>query len=546
METINKFITARFKIVLGIALVLSLAIYAHNAFSTTRAGSDQLYQLGAAVNYLEENGFSLLSSYDFENIERKTLDKWPRFYLVLAVPVLALTGKNVELSFLLIRVMSFLVFLLSFLYVIKNLDLRFKESISVLAGPILAILLVPVNYGGAADIFAISATLVSVVVLYRYWYENQSIKYVLLYFLLIALLPQIRYAYVPIAIAMIFFFLLVHFFVEKKLQNQWHYLFVVLPICSLIYILSSSYFVQKSNKYLEAKTELPGLIENSIVWLKPFYAPFFNSFFPDYILLNFLSRFGFYDKVVLYTFALFILISLIILFALVKNYLSKIKGLKSLFAKGKFIETSLFFIIAANIAVYILIYRNSNFMLEDIQSGLIFKRSLAVANRYFVPIHVSVFLLAIIYIVNENSNILKSVLFASVLFGCLHYTYLRVIVYSPFDRAQNMDIVNLPEGSYNDMVAMSDIMRSYKIDGKVYFFSNVDSNNENFRQIKPGHFAVANGLIRVPKDDLRIDKCNSSDKCILLQSISNTEDLSRDEWGLEYKGQIYSLYKYKL
>ena len=273
-----------------LAFILSIFIYAFNVYSAQRVGSDHLHQLGSAVNFIEGNGFTKLSTQDFNHIDKVDVNAWPYFYRIVSTPVLLITNKNIEITFYIVLVLGYAFFLFSLLYFINKLEIQYKQRIMFLACILIPIITSAIKYGGDIDLFSVGVTLLSLTFLIDYWYKDQKLKYIILFSVFVALLPQMRYAYIPQTLAFIMFFMLVHFFSGKLMKNKSHYLFLFLPVISLVQIIQSPYFQKTSSRLVKGSENSFFQLENFQLWLKPFYAPFFNSFFPDYIIVSFLKK----------------------------------------------------------------------------------------------------------------------------------------------------------------------------------------------------------------------------------------------------------------
>ena len=164
-------------------------------------------------------------------------------------------------------------------------------------------------------------------------------------------------------------------------------------------------------------------------------------------------------------------------------------------------------------------------------------------NRYFAPIHIATYLLAIYYLVKNNSRFFKILLFAAIGFGSLHFLYLRT-VYHPFSRTANMDIVNNPPGSYQDNQTIGQIIKEERNNKLVYYSSQIvnEKGSVNYRQANPNLFALANGAI-ILNPDSDLSSYNNAEESVFY-SVFTEEVILDDKWQIEYQGKVYSLWKY--
>ena len=530
-----------------VAFLFAMLAYGYLNYTSARVGSDQMVQLGTAVNFLEGNGFSQLNASEIGQVEQTKVLAWPYFYRILAVPVLLITNKNVELSFLLLGVFSFGLLLLATAFFIQQMPIKKPRWLIGLLFILAPFMLNPFKYPADSDALALAFTLFGLAYLFRYFFTTQKTKDLLLFAICVALLPQIRHAYVPQAIAFILFFLLLTIVHRKKVKMA-DLLSLVLPLISLAIAFSSPYFQSLSGKYLADPEAIARITEGTRTFLPRFYAPFFNSFFPDYILVTFLQRFpALYEKTAVPVLSLFALVSLVIIFAILYFFFVKTeepKKLGSYFKYPKITETGLLFIAATHLVFYLFLYRSKFYFLEEILSPNLNYQSLAVVNRYFAPIHISIFILAVFYLIKYKHWFFKILVFSSLAFSLLHFTYLRTMVYHPTDRQANMDIVNLPEGSYNDIVKIGKLIKEEKKTKTTYFISGVEHGADNFRQIKPPIFAIANGAILLsPKADLK-EALGDESISVLFSAQKDVRPPMEWNWDPLYEGRVYSLYKF--
>lgn len=523
----------------------AVLLYSYQVCTTSRIGSDDIVQLSTVAHFIDGDGFVVQSADDLNVIKSEKLLSWPYFYRLVAVPVMFITGSNVELTSLMLTIIAFAFLLLSIGYFIKNINLDKKKIILGLIFLFSAINTAPIKSMGSSDLFALGFSLLAIIFLLKVFNENEKLKYTLLFFCTVALLPQIRYAYVPVSMGFMVLYFIVLFINKLSFSKKWLSLFVVIPIISLFYVITNPYFLGTSERY--TATSVSPILEapETISWLKLFYAPFFNSFFPDYILVSFGQKFPMiWEKIVIPVFAVFAILSMVILVFVFLHYFKKTKNIASLFTKEKLPETSLMVLAFSTLALYLIIYRNMGYSKSQLLSPVVLYEKLAVVNRYFGPIHIASYLLAIMYIVKYNSRFFKLLIFASVLFGFSHFVYLRT-VYHPFSRTTNMDIVNNPPGSYYDNQNIGKIIKESRAHKTVFYTSEITNakGNVNYRQMSPNLFAMANGAVMLSAD-ARLDAFDAN-KHHVYRSDFNTTEIDSDIWELVYSGNIYSLWEYQ-
>jgi hypothetical protein len=255
-----------------------------------------------------------------------------------------------------------------------------------------AITTAPIKYMGDSDMFALGFALLSLSFLIKHFNNESNKIFIILFFITVALLPQIRYAYVPISLSLILLYFITSFF-NNKCFNKWQLGLLVFPALSFLKTFTNPYFLGTADRYTNTSTETIQVVtEKAIIWLKPFYAPFFNSFYPDYILVSFgLKQPELWAKIAVYIFAGFAIASLGILIVVLLNYFGKKPSIKNLFKGDKISETGLLFIAFSTLAFFILIQYQYAYKFSEINSETILYKSLGVVNRYYAPIHGFIF-----------------------------------------------------------------------------------------------------------------------------------------------------------
>jgi hypothetical protein len=526
--------------VLFILFFLSVSIQAWTYFSHHRVGSDQMIQIGTAVGFLDEGKFNLEFARNIEcDIEKRKIFEWPYFERILAVPILILTNKNPETTYLILKTVSFAFILFSLIFFLSTIYIARKRLLIALLIVFSSFALAPFKSLGDSDMFAVGFTFLALSFFLKHFQESKNNKWIILFFLTIAILPQIRYAFIPASITLLGLYIITSF-IHKKSFKIMHLIFISIPFLSLISIVSNSYFIKQSARNTAVIEIIK--VDESIWWMKSFYAVFFNAFIPDYIIISFTQKFKvFYENSALFIFASFSLISIIILIYILYYYFKKQSSILKLFNYEKLPETILMIVLFSDLLFYIFLGRNSSGSLKELYSETIVYGKLAVMNRYFGLMHFLILFLSIIFIFKYKSKLFKGFIYTSIFFGTLHFFYLRT-VYHPFDRKYNMNIVNSPAGSYYDIQQIGEILRYEKKQKKVYFAHDFGSSieEENFRQITPRLIAMANHVVLLNSLDglnKEITKYNS----IYYSSMGN--NLNQD-WELVYKGNVYHLFKY--
>ncbi len=110
-ESIKKFLSL--PIVSAIVVIIAIAAKIFIQFYFLNIDNDKSYQILAAQNFLNGNGFSLLEVYanDLSTSAYVPLTKWPPGYSLLLAPFLAICKNNAILATLLLDTLACLLFI---------------------------------------------------------------------------------------------------------------------------------------------------------------------------------------------------------------------------------------------------------------------------------------------------------------------------------------------------------------------------------------------------------------------------------------------------
>jgi|GEM_PF-4136433 len=541
------------KIKLGVLFFFAILLFSWQEYTTRRVAADEMIQIGTTQNFLSGNGFNIFYADNLNEVQGKKISTWPYFYRIAVIPFLVITNKNVELSFLFMEIMSFIVLLLTLRYFANSMNFLKKEVVlaAIYFFSSFAIVVIK-QLGGSSDLIALSFSLLSLMFFRKHFIQPSDTKNIILFFISIALLPQIRYAYIPVSIAFLCFYCITVLYNMKKFK-AWHLSLIILPIISLLHTIQKTYFINTAERLITTSSIVQSASEHKIIWLKPFYAPFFNSFFPDYILISAgLKSPVIWEKIAIFVMTVFALISFIIILCILYYFIKNTFKFRALFFPTKLHETGLIILIFSSLALYIVIYKNHTYTHSEILSETFLYEKLANVNRLFAPIQMGTYLLVAIYAFKYKSKFFKLLIITSLLFGCMHFLYLRT-VYHPFNRKKNMMIVNNPAGSYNDAVSIGNIIKKEKISRRVFYLSNIHSvkgniNNpkgvKNYMQINPNIFAMANAAI-ILSHKATLSDINAETESVYYSGFMNEELPMNGKWKTVYAGEVYGLWIYE-
>jgi len=510
---------------------LSLIILIIIIYTRSFPASDHLNQLGSAFNFIKGNGFSL-AFFDGKEISYYNLDHWPKFYSLVLAFCLFIT-KNVNLSFLLGEFSLFSLFVFS-LYQIINL--LFKELVNKnlainLAAISLATSIAPFKYGKGMDLACVSVFLILAVHLYKYYFEKSNYKHIVFVFIGLSFICHMRYDYLPKALMFYVFIIALDIFQKHTRKHLFLKTFLSLVFfVNFSSIYFSDYFQKTSPSIANVATTQT--VNFDSYW-NVLYAPFINSFIPDFIIYTFLGKFLSYSLSNNYFFFVLILSvsSLIIVFALLKNI------------KKHFLTILLLFFCISNLVTLFVVYGPFEFYKNSwVEDPYVISYSgLAVVNRYFLLLHVSTFLLGMYYGLAYKKPFFRYLIYCSVFFGLIHFCYL-FSRYS-LEKEENQKLVSNPSEVYIDCQKINTIL-------------NLDNDNNNLfvplyqndtiynRQVKPEQIARSNGFIIYRSKDAfkSAMKFNTKfDNIYICSSTRRKETLKSYE--TIYSGKIYSLHK---
>lgn len=390
------------------------------------------------------------------------------------------------------------------------------------------------------DVACVSVFLISSVSLYKYYYENLYYKHIVVVFFGLFFICHMRYDYLPKALMFYVFIISIDIF-QKNTRKH-----VFLKI-----LLSFVFFVNFTTLYFSdyfQKTS-PGaanLVSTQTInfdsYWNVLYAPFINSFFPDFIIYTFLGKF--LSSTLSHNYFLFVLIlsgsSLIILLVLLKNYDVKLI-LKNI--KKNFIPITLLFFCISNFITLFVVYGLFEFYnFSWIESPYTMAYSgLAIVNRYFLLLHVSTFLLGIYYGLAHKNTFFRYLIFCSILFGLIHFCYL----FSKYSlkKEENLKLVSNPSEVYVDCQKINTIL-NLDNDNNSLFVPLYQNDTIYNRQIKPEQIARSNGFVIYRSKDAfnsALEFNTKFDNVYICSSTKRKETFKSYE--TIYKGEIYSLHK---
>jgi hypothetical protein len=105
--------------------------------------------------------------------------------------------------------------------------------------------LAPFKSLGDSDMLAIGFTFLALSFFLKHFRESKNNKWIILFFLTIAILPQIRYAFVTASITLLGLYIITSYF-HKKIFKITHLIFISIPFLSLVNIVTNSYFIKQT------------------------------------------------------------------------------------------------------------------------------------------------------------------------------------------------------------------------------------------------------------------------------------------------------------
>lgn len=528
----NKVLNDKYIIKVSSTLYLIYAI-----LTRVRLGSDQLQQIGSTINFLKGNGFSN-AVFNGYNITFETLYSWPFFYRIIYIPFLFI--NNIEFSYLFIKIFAYGVLIFS-LYQIFYRVLTDQSLINISINIVflsIGFCFAPFGFGSEIDIFCISFVFLLVTKTNDYFLKENKAVHLLLIFFYLFLLLNSRYAYLPF----VGLYLVLLVLIEIKYKTILKFLSIKIFCGS---ILGLNFLLLITNPYFQ-KTAASFQESSNIVssFWNFFYSVGFNAMFPDYIVLNFLYKFFNFDFVSNYLYFV-IPVSFVSCFVFLFLLYKIIKGLyknKSYFYS---LELLLFISGLLNLVTLIYIYGiTHNYELSRNTSIYSFIYSgLSVHNRYLILTFSCFFILLIFYGLKYSIKYIQVLLLLSLAFGFSHSLYLTK-KYS-YKRSENMNIVNLPSGSYEDCINIYNTIKKNESKNGL-FIQGYLQDSSSHRQLKPKTMALALGLTIFSgskatlinhKNNINF---NTFDNIYFCDYTKNKNTMFTNKI---YEGNVYSLYQ---
>lgn len=527
--------------------LICLAIVCFVIYSRSFPGNDQLIQYGSSFNFLK--GLGLNTQYfDGENIYFIPVDQWPIFYQYFSLPFIFIT-KNPVFTFMITSLFSKIFLSIVIYNLFKKIfgnKYNFAFNVFII---IITISLAPIGYGTDVDIIAASSLIFSLIILHHYYFYGKKITYLILFFLIVAIICHMRYAYVP-KVTIFLVVILIYEILNKNLKNHLliKIILALLSFVNVLYILVGPYFQKTSGKIVSSS--ISGAEDLNSYW-HLLYAPLVNSFFPDFILFNFMSKFfgSFTNDYYLVFVIVMMVFSILIFYLLIKGFLLYYKREK--LTSISFISLFLLVFISINIVVLFIVYGPYGVYTKEQISDTykISYEGLAIVNRYFVLLHISVFTLAIFYAIVWKKNFFRKLLFFSFLFGIFHFIYLFT-VYS-VKRTENLKLLTKPESVLIDCNEINKILIS-NIQENILFYPVYINDSIIYRQTHPLHIAMGNGVtifkrnyeknLKLPNKTMSINDFN---KVFYCHYAKNADFYQEKLHKIVYKGHVFNLYEKK-
>ena len=152
----------------------------------------------------------------------------------------------------------------------------------------LATSIAPFKYGTGIDTMCVSVFLFSAIFLYKYYFENNKPSYLIALFIGLSVVCQMRYDYLP-KVLMLYFFIIIIEIIKKNYPKH----FLLKLLLSLIF-LGSFFSIYFSDFFQTSSPGAANLLTSQPINFESYwnvlYAPFFNSYFPDFITSTFISE----------------------------------------------------------------------------------------------------------------------------------------------------------------------------------------------------------------------------------------------------------------
>ncbi len=192
-------LSKRNKLILTIS-VFAVAFFLRSliAYNFLVVDSDKLSQVSAAFSLIRGEGYTTpgVRAANIDSVIHTHLIQWPPVYSLALVPILKMTGYDVDLSCFIIDMIVALFFLSIFYLVLKLLNIPYWLRLLLLLYKG-----VEINdyviYSNPTDLLGVSLWMV-VIYSFAHFMKTQSRTFLWVMIILNALIPWFRYAYMPV------------------------------------------------------------------------------------------------------------------------------------------------------------------------------------------------------------------------------------------------------------------------------------------------------------------------------------------------------------
>jgi hypothetical protein len=520
-----------------VSFIFAVSLFSYRIFIAERVGTDDLVQIGTAVNFIDGYGFVQLNGGANATVTRQFFYDWPYALRVIHVPLLLLTSKDVETTILLSKVFGFIVLLLGFASVIAASGIPNKQSVMVWVFFCSPLVYAPVRYMGAVDLLTLGGSLFALSCLFFYFSEGRRVKHLVPFIICVALLPHCRYAYVPQTLMWLLLFVVVS--IAKGGVVRSHIVALGIAVLGLVTAMSNPYFSSTSSKSMSSNL-VAETAESFLLPIVPSYAVFFNALIPDFMIIHAARKLlpdlsSGYVALMMLSFAI---ISMLLLARLAFQFLNRGWRMAPYLEGQKLLELLLVAFILCDLIFYLYLFRATSYTPDVVSSEQFSYKHLAVVNRYSAPMQVAALLLFLFYSELHRDRLLRMALVVSVLFGSVHLLYLST-VFDPLDRNLNMEKLNNPIGSYGDALMTGRLVREMKQEGMVYFIDEAKDVEGRYRQVTPWDMAKANAAVMVHGRVEHFHMPDHTDAAVLM--VVPAGHKGADGWQQIYAGNVYDL-----
>jgi hypothetical protein len=255
----RKFILAAVFII-AICLRMAMSLYYFDI------SGDKIYQTAAAKSITLGNGYTIpsVNPLNLDQVLNKPMILWPPLYSIMLAPLMELTGETSTASFILDSLTN-IVFLVLIYQVCLLLNFPFWLSLLVLVFRATEINEI-ITASTATDYMALNFWLAAIITAVRFLKKPQWIT-ALIFILLNALAPWLRYASIPLVLVLPLMIFIVGMWKNEKRYRKMAMISGIAAIASTVLLLFYNY--SRSGNFFYVLETKKGFFPENLLYLPP-------------------------------------------------------------------------------------------------------------------------------------------------------------------------------------------------------------------------------------------------------------------------------------